>query len=108
MVASPCVVMALLAPTAALSLLWLIPAGFMLGVCNTMAYVGIQQFAPGMVRGQLVSYYLLAYGICGLGLGPLTIGAISSSTGLPLSTALAGCSVIGAAIAIGLWPSGSP
>lgn len=102
MLASPCVVLALLSPEVELALAALVPATFLLGICNTMAYMGIQQFAPGAVRGQFVSYYLLAYGICGLGLGPLTISLISAGTGVQLSSALAGCSVVGAILALAL------
>lgn len=99
---SPCVVVALLTPNVWLSLGLLVLVKFLLGVVNTMAYVGIQQFAPNAARGRLVSYYLLAYGLCGMGLGPLTISLISTATGLPLSTALAACSVVGAGVAVAL------
>jgi MFS family permease len=61
-------------------------------------YVGVQLLTPDRYRGIAASFNMMCYTLCGLGLGPTAVGAISDR--LPAATGTLGTAVVVVEIAM--------
>ena len=71
------VIATLLAPSFAVAVPFLALTMFLFGPMASLGFIGIQHFVPPHLRARITAIFLMMYGICGLGVGPVLIGLLS-------------------------------
>ncbi len=74
----PVSALALFMPTPALAFAMLALSSITIGTVTAAAIIALLDVTPGAVRGQIVALYYMAISVAGLGLGPPTVGILST------------------------------
>jgi MFS family permease len=100
----PAAALAPLMPTAALASIGVLALYFSIALTFGIATTAFVAVTPSRLRGQVVALYLLIGNLVGLGLGPISVGALMDHGGATLGAIGPALALVGTAVAApALW-----